>query len=567
MGHLSDTRLVVAVLVPSWHRLSVLVWFGVVVVALSIPAILANTGHDTSTFPPPNRLVYSIKIATICLLLLFVSLRNAAYTLRVGSRLKATELAAVALVDEKERCLAYVAHEIRTPLFAIINSLDLVLDEPSSLTPLQSRWLETARVSSDLLQKATQTFLDYSSLLNSNQSVSPTTVMSVHVLISTVTRIANCLVSAGVNIHSRVDPSVLAHTITAECTLIQQVLLNLVSNAAKLVTSGSIFILCELDTDLLLKFTVTDTAGGIEPERLLYLFRPFQLSASNTRPSSGLGLAISAAICRKLGGEIWVASTEIGTGSSICFTVGCKLSGLSDSSDAILVGGHDVLIDCSDPVVSKKTELFNLVARPIESVVSTQSAITKRSPLVNYRRSSPLSSTSQLSQTNSPAKGKLIELATPVKSVLNPIITRKRQCGNPIRVLFVDDNRVNCVVGKAMLEKLVIHDRTIECTTTSSGYLALSLLFNEDLVQPFHAIFLNQNMPWITGLQTYHLIRQQESHSCLETLPVCCVSAAMFDDKCHQMGYFIGKPFVLVDLLGVLTQMLLPKKAADPRTG
>jgi len=103
---------------------------------------------------------------------------------------------------------------------------------------------------------------------------------------------------------------------------LRQVLLNLVSNAAKFTDEGSITVKATYD-DKAVYIAVTDTGNGISEEDMGKLFKAFsQVDASSTRKvgGSGLGLAISAHLIRMQGGRVWVES-ELGTGSTFSVAI------------------------------------------------------------------------------------------------------------------------------------------------------------------------------------------------------------------------------------------------------
>jgi CheY-like chemotaxis protein/two-component sensor histidine kinase len=111
-------------------------------------------------------------------------------------------------------------------------------------------------------------------------------------------------------------------TVWADTQRVRQVLLNLMSNAAKFTEEGYISVRAEAG-DEFLTITVEDTGVGIEPDAQTRLFIPFQqVDGSTTRRAggTGLGLAISRSFVEMLGGEIWVES-EPDKGSTFGFTL------------------------------------------------------------------------------------------------------------------------------------------------------------------------------------------------------------------------------------------------------
>lgn len=134
-------------------------------------------------------------------------------------------------------------------------------------------------------------------------------------------------------------------TMYADVGKLRQVLLNLLSNAAKFTEHGIITLRLSIEQDEATTeqgwyvFGVSDTGIGIAAEQLTRLFQPFsQLDASVTRryEGTGLGLALSRQLCLAMGGEISVVS-EPGHGST--FTVRLPASvALNQHAPQVLLG-------------------------------------------------------------------------------------------------------------------------------------------------------------------------------------------------------------------------------------
>jgi signal transduction histidine kinase len=102
---------------------------------------------------------------------------------------------------------------------------------------------------------------------------------------------------------------------------IQQVLLNLISNAAKFTHDGTITVSAKCQRDQLL-FAVIDTGPGIASKDKEIIFQPFQQTETGIKHAggTGLGLPISRNLIEAHGGELWVES-EVGRGAAFIFTL------------------------------------------------------------------------------------------------------------------------------------------------------------------------------------------------------------------------------------------------------
>ncbi|WP_051275513.1 ATP-binding protein [Aestuariibacter salexigens] len=226
-----------------------------------------------------------------------------------------------AAAREKSRFLANMSHEIRTPIAGVVGMLDLI-DDPS-LDAQQRRKLALARQSAELLSNIVNDTLDYSKIEAGKLALSST---------------AFCLDELIVQVLAIVEPKASENGnrlqvkkgwqgkkyVQGDKTRLQQVLLNLLSNAAKFTHQGSI----ELSADLLQegkqwRFTceVKDSGIGMSPEQLATLFKPFQqVDNSSTKlvQGTGLGLVICKQILKLMGGTIHVQSEpENGSAFSI----------------------------------------------------------------------------------------------------------------------------------------------------------------------------------------------------------------------------------------------------------
>jgi signal transduction histidine kinase len=118
---------------------------------------------------------------------------------------------------------------------------------------------------------------------------------------------------------------------------IQQILVNLVSNALKFTTRGTIVIRTErlAQHPNTLIFSVADTGEGIPPENLPTIFDRFSMADLNLnrrRKGTGLGLAICKELVVQHGGEIWVES-HLGVGTTFYFTLPVATDQVNQSVD------------------------------------------------------------------------------------------------------------------------------------------------------------------------------------------------------------------------------------------
>jgi PAS domain S-box-containing protein len=225
----------------------------------------------------------------------------------------------------KSQFLANMSHELRTPLNSIIGFSKVILkgiDGP--VTDTQREDLEAIYNAGQHLLGLISDMLDISRIEAGKLDLSFEQVDLSEVIAGVTSTAVGLVKDKPIELLTDVPADL--PKITADRIRVRQVLLNLVSNAAKFTEEGQIAISArtlrsEGVPEVLV--AVADTGIGIAPENVEKLFEPFsQVDPSPTRKSGGTGLGLS--IARHLvdlhGGRIWVEST-LGEGSTFAFTL------------------------------------------------------------------------------------------------------------------------------------------------------------------------------------------------------------------------------------------------------
>jgi len=226
----------------------------------------------------------------------------------------------------KSQFLANVSHELRTPMNAIIGFTRLVIRKTGAeIPPLQRENLKKVLISADHLLTLINGLLDLSKIEAGRMEVVP-----VHFNVKEVVQVAAATVEPllkhdRVRLLTEIDADL--PPLFTDRDKLKQILLNLLSNAAKFTDEGSIAVRARRDGDCLV-LMVADTGVGMPREALGYIFEEFrQVDMSSTRKhgGTGLGLAIVRKLTTLLGGTV-TAESELGKGSTFTVIVPWQLA-------------------------------------------------------------------------------------------------------------------------------------------------------------------------------------------------------------------------------------------------
>lgn len=244
--------------------------------------------------------------------------------------IKARQAAEVAN-SAKSYFLANMSHEIRTPMNAVIGYSSLALE--SAELPLRERgYIESVNISAGHLLNIINDILDVSKIEAGKMNIEAENFRLDHLLADVLA--ATGPKAAEKDVHLSVDlPPEVPTELVGDALRIRQVLINLLGNAVKFTSEGSVVLTVQVVTrshagalysdELILQFSVRDTGIGMSPEMLDSIFEPFSqgdTSTARTHGGTGLGLSICKSLTELMGGKMWVESA-VGQGSTFHFTV------------------------------------------------------------------------------------------------------------------------------------------------------------------------------------------------------------------------------------------------------
>ena len=220
----------------------------------------------------------------------------------------------------KNEFVSLVSHELKTPLTAIRGSLGLLAGGAlGELAPPATRMVEIALESSERLTRLINEILDMERIESGSMPMQIGSHDVASLLAAADDQVRVLAGGAGIV----VEIGAARGQVVADADRVVQTLINLVGNAIKFSSPGSVVTLSAVPDGTDILFTVRDQGRGVPENRLDVIFERFeQVDSSDAREKggTGLGLSISRSIVERLGGRIW-AENNLDGGSTFSFTL------------------------------------------------------------------------------------------------------------------------------------------------------------------------------------------------------------------------------------------------------
>ena len=495
------------------------------------------------------------------------------YRSLVEARQKAEEAS-----QAKSRVLATVSHEFRTPLNGILGLTGLLLE--TGLTPDQETYARAVHSSGEALLALVDDMLDFSRIEAGRLELRPE-FTDLEALLQEIAELLAARAHAkGIDIAAEIGRDVPAAVIV-DAARLRQVLINLAGNGVKFTETGGVTLSVALgrapaEGHAAIAFSVSDTGPGIAASDADRLFGEFEQSDSaltRRHGGAGLGLAISRRIVRQMGSDLTVMPGE-GGGSAFRFTLDLKVAADAADRPAPDLAGRAVLIvaragaeppvlarhltDCGAAVrvaatVNETAGLIGAAAaagQPHDAVLVDQrvapdaaaaldrirEAAGRRVPAAVLIEPGRRSDIDALREAGFDAylvrpvrRASLLRIVADIVAAdgdfhMDPGDARPRQpapsrrAGSSLRVLLAEDNEINALLARAVLEGLG-HD----VTEVRDGVAAVAAATSR--AGGFDAILMDLHMPGLDGLAAVAAIRDHERRSATPPAAILAVTA------------------------------------------
>lgn len=452
------------------------------------------------------RTVAGIAIAAVVLAVLFLVLiwRDITRSNHYRRELEKAKRRAEDLLVAREKLMLTITHDIKAPVGSILGYTDLL--ERITTEERQRFYLDNMQSSANHLLSLVNSLLDYHRLDAHKMDINRVSFNPRQLFDTIYISFKPTATAKKLELNYECGEP-LNRVYSGDPFRIRQILENLLSNALKFTKQGSITLRAALENGQL-HFSVCDTGCGISTEEQKRIFQEFtRLHNAQGQEGFGLGLAITHKLVLLLGGEIRIDS-EPGKGS--CFHVYLPLDDAPHIQDAgntyQSASTKDGKEDENGTVDSHKT--LN------ENRVIDESGIVD----LNGQKTSPTSG-------------------------------ETANTGETIRLILIDDDRIQMQLTTAMLERSGVE---VTCCEQPEE------LFNKLKESPFDALLTDIQMPAMNGFDLLKAIRTLDIPQA-QALPVIAITARSDMDEAYFRSYgFSGclhKPFTIHELLTTISQV------------
>ena len=376
-----------------------------------------------------------------------------------------------AMAQAKSSFLATMSHEIRTPMNGVLGLAAILKDTPMSGEQLD--YLHSIERSGKSLVAILDDILDYSKFEQGNVELERREFDLIELVDDVLLSVQHRCKGKDLALKTHFASSA-PEFIVGDSTRLRQVLNNLLGNAIKFTSAGSVELAVWVEAEVTY-FAVRDTGIGIPADQLSSLFERFQQAdRSITREygGTGLGLAISRLLVRAMGGDIDVRS-QLGAGSEFIASIQAPASSKSHTAvtKQIACSGDEDAIRAVQAFAERWSVQVETGTEPALGAMHCQWPIKL----------------SAIRQTLCDIEVQNIRTS----DVIEPLAG--------LRVLVAEDNTVNQVVIEKHLQKLGARVELVE-----NGELAVACVSRT----PFDLVLMDCEMPLMDGYTATRLLRE-----------------------------------------------------------
>jgi signal transduction histidine kinase/ActR/RegA family two-component response regulator len=463
--------------------------------------------------------------------------------------------------DEVLSFLSNTVHDIRTPANTLYGFLELLEDQLDNPRLLQ--YINNAKESAQFINELTTSILDRVSTQRERTKAEPVSISSAKFFADIAESFSANMFNKKINFNVYIDP-LIAKEIIIEEMLLKRVIINLIGNAYKFTPSGKTinFSVQYEAAKRRLQVSIKDTGIGIAKEKQKEIFKAFTQAQDNTSlhyGGTGLGLAISSQYVNDLGGELKLKS-ELDVGSTFYFEIPLKVSNAAATFRpvrnkklrlGILLSSENIFSSLNLTRYLQQMNLNNEMIYPTQSISEITEETTHLICFQSQLNDDVITLTHNKKIELLVVEEDFLSLIDKEESSDYSVISQYGYYANTLhtfisnnvqlRVLVVDDDRINIQLIKAILE-----EEFCQVETAMDGEVALEMLkeaVKED--HPYTMVYLDKHMPKLSGTEVIDTFRTFEKS--VGAAPVFSISisgdAVSEAQKNKNFDTYVGKPF------------------------
>ncbi len=473
--------------------------------------------------------------------------------------------------------LANMSHELRTPLSGLFNAISLI--EETVTGEKQIDYINIAKTSMESFSTIINDILDFTRIEQKKMVIDETFFNLENEMYQLAKMQEYAILEKNLELQYVFDCKI-RHMVKFDRLRLRQVILNLMNNAIKFTDHGSISLSTTLieenDQYASIKFEVTDTGIGMEPELIERIYEPFEKGKNQQKRNfsgAGLGIPIIKGILNHYSSSLQIESHP-NQGSTFSFVIDFEKGDDITVHYQPLKGKHVLLITTPEIYPSMKycmetmlldamfMDLYHL--KPLHAQIDYVIIMPGDQHIESAKLEKVLLEAKRLEIKSILCVTKASHYAESTLSLPDYLIhypmsrdkffqtlihhqhkieSKQKRNFKDLSVLVVDDHKLNRQALEAMLQT-----RGCEVTLAENGFIAIDLIKNKH----FDIVLMDIQMPGIDGYQTTKLIR--DMNYSMDELPIIAVSANRYEgsmEEALQLGLngYLMKPFKMDQLM------------------